>query len=86
VRFRSRSSRTPMGTSRLQLLAVRGNSCLSSLVAPCSNPFAAKSDLITLTKLPLVAHTMPWTAMLFSLAFATGFFFVAMRIVQMREY
>jgi hypothetical protein len=35
---------------------------------------------------PLAAHTLPWTAMLFSLALATGFSLAAMKIVQLREY
>ena len=35
---------------------------------------------------PLVAHTLPWAAMLFSLALATVFSVAAMKIVQLREY
>jgi hypothetical protein len=35
---------------------------------------------------PLVAHTMPWMAMLFSLALAAVFCLVAAKIVQLREY
>jgi len=35
---------------------------------------------------PLVAHTMPWTAMLFSLVLAAVSFLAARKIVQLREY
>jgi negative regulator of sigma E activity len=35
---------------------------------------------------PLVAHTLPWTAMLFSLALAAAFSLAAMKIVRLREY
>jgi ABC-2 type transport system permease protein len=35
---------------------------------------------------PLVAHTMPWMAMAFSLGFAAILFFAALKIVQRREY
>jgi len=35
---------------------------------------------------PLVAHTMPWMAMAFSLGLAAVLFFAAMKIVQRREY
>jgi hypothetical protein len=35
---------------------------------------------------PLVAHTMPWGAMAFSLALTALLFFAASRIVQAREY
>jgi hypothetical protein len=35
---------------------------------------------------PLVAHTMPWGAMAFSLVLAAALFFAASRIVQAREY
>jgi hypothetical protein len=35
---------------------------------------------------PLVAHTMPWTVMLFSLVLAAVFSLAAMKIVQLREY
>jgi hypothetical protein len=35
---------------------------------------------------PLIAHTMPWTAMAFSLGIAAILFFAAIRIVQIREY
>ena len=35
---------------------------------------------------PLVAHTMPWTAMLFSVLLATVFSLAAVKIVQLREY
>jgi hypothetical protein len=35
---------------------------------------------------PLLAHTMPWTAMAFSLGLATILFFAALKVVQTREY
>jgi hypothetical protein len=35
---------------------------------------------------PLVAHTMPWTAMAFALALAALLFFATLRVVQSREY
>jgi len=35
---------------------------------------------------PLLAHTMPWTAMAFSLVLAAILFFAALKIVQAREY
>ncbi|MFZ0592807.1 MAG: hypothetical protein WAM39_20270 [Bryobacteraceae bacterium] len=35
---------------------------------------------------PLVTHTMPWPAMVASLIFSAILFFVALRIVQTREY
>jgi hypothetical protein len=35
---------------------------------------------------PLLAHTMPWAAMGFSVALGLGLLFVAARIVQVREY
>ena len=35
---------------------------------------------------PLVAHTVPWMAMLFSLALAGVFFLVALKIARLREY
>lgn len=35
---------------------------------------------------PLFAHTMPWTAMAFSLGLAAILFFAALKIVQRREY
>lgn len=35
---------------------------------------------------PLVAHTLPWTAMSFSLALSAVFSLAAMKIVQLREY
>jgi hypothetical protein len=35
---------------------------------------------------PLLAHTMPWTAMAFSLELAAILFFAALKIVQTREY
>jgi hypothetical protein len=35
---------------------------------------------------PILAHTMPWTAMAFSLGLAAILFFAALKIVQTREY
>jgi ABC-2 type transport system permease protein len=35
---------------------------------------------------PLVAHTIPWTAMAFSLALSAVLFFASLKIVQGREY
>jgi hypothetical protein len=35
---------------------------------------------------PLLAHTMPWPAMAFSLALAAASFFAALKIAQVREY
>jgi hypothetical protein len=35
---------------------------------------------------PLLAHTVPWTAMAFSLGIAAILFFAAAKIVQAREY
>jgi hypothetical protein len=35
---------------------------------------------------PLVAHTMPWMAMLFSIVLAAVFFLAALKIAQLREY
>ena len=35
---------------------------------------------------PLVAHTLPWSAMAFSLALAAAFFFAALKIIRRREY
>jgi hypothetical protein len=35
---------------------------------------------------PLVAHTMPWTAMAFSLGLAVSLFFAALYVVRTREY
>jgi hypothetical protein len=35
---------------------------------------------------PLMAHTMPWSAMAFSVALASGLFFVAFQVVRAREY
>ena len=35
---------------------------------------------------PLVAHTMPWTAMAFSLGLAVSLFFAALHVVRTREY
>jgi ABC-2 type transport system permease protein len=35
---------------------------------------------------PLIAHSMPWTAMAFSLELAAILFFAALKIVQLKEY
>jgi Ca2+/Na+ antiporter len=35
---------------------------------------------------PVLAHTMPWTAMAFALGLAAVLFFAALKIVQIREY
>jgi hypothetical protein len=35
---------------------------------------------------PLIAHTMPWTAMAFSVALACGLFLAALQIARRREY
>ncbi|HTH54027.1 MAG TPA: hypothetical protein VL495_08760 [Edaphobacter sp.] len=35
---------------------------------------------------PVLAHTMPWTAMAFSLVLAAMLFFAALKIVRIREY
>jgi hypothetical protein len=35
---------------------------------------------------PLIAHTMPWTAMVFSLGLAAILFFAALKVVRTREY
>jgi hypothetical protein len=35
---------------------------------------------------PLVAHTMPWNTMAFSLALSAILFFAALKVVQTREY
>ena len=35
---------------------------------------------------PLIAHSMPWTAMAFSLELAAILFFAALKVVQTREY
>jgi hypothetical protein len=35
---------------------------------------------------PLIAHTMPWAAMTFSLTLAIALFFAALKVVQTREY
>lgn len=34
----------------------------------------------------LIAHTVPWAAMAFSLALSAGFFFAALKIAETREY
>jgi len=35
---------------------------------------------------PIVAHTVPWTTMAFSLALAAILFFAALKVAQTREY
>jgi len=35
---------------------------------------------------PLIAHTIPWTAIAFSLGLAAVLFFAALKVVQAREY
>jgi hypothetical protein len=35
---------------------------------------------------PLIAHTVPWTAMAFSLGLAASLFFAALKVAQTREY
>jgi hypothetical protein len=35
---------------------------------------------------PVLAHTMPWTAMAFALGLAAVLFFAALKVVQIREY
>jgi hypothetical protein len=35
---------------------------------------------------PVLAHTMPWTAMVFSLGLAAILFFAALKVAQTREY
>jgi hypothetical protein len=35
---------------------------------------------------PVLAHTMPWTAMAFSLGLAALLFFAALKVAQTREY
>lgn len=46
-----------------------------------ANIFGAMSD-----GSPLIAHTMPWPAMAFSLGLSAMLFFAALRIVRVREY
>jgi hypothetical protein len=45
------------------------------------NVFRAMSD-----GSPLIAHTVPWMAMAFSLVFAAVLFVAALKVVQLREY
>jgi hypothetical protein len=50
--------------------------------APASvNVFLAMGD-----GSPVLAHTMPWTAMAFALGLAAVLFFAAFKVVQHREY
>jgi hypothetical protein len=35
---------------------------------------------------PLVAHTMPWAAMIFALGLAAVLFTAALKVVESREY
>jgi hypothetical protein len=35
---------------------------------------------------PVLAHTVPWTAMAFALGLAAVLFFAALRVAQHREY
>jgi hypothetical protein len=35
---------------------------------------------------PLIAHTLPWTAMVFSLGLASILFCAALKVLQIREY
>ncbi len=48
---------------------------------PAANIFRAMQD-----GSPLVAHTIPWTALSFSLALSAILFFAALKVVQAREY
>lgn len=51
-------------------------------------PLPASMDLFRAMgdRSPLVSHTMPWTAMAFSLGLAALLFFGALKIVQRRQY
>ncbi len=55
---------------------------------PSHTPLPAAADIFRAMGegSPLVTHTMPWTAMGVSLAFAAILFFAALKIVQVREY
>jgi len=35
---------------------------------------------------PIIAHTVPWSAMAFAVVLAAAFFFAALKVVQSREY
>ncbi len=48
---------------------------------PSANIFAFTSDAS-----PLITHQLPWPAMLFSLSASTLLFFVALKVVQTREF
>ena len=51
-------------------------------------PLPASIDIIRAVSSgsPLLAHTMPWTAMAFSIVLSTVFFFAALKVAQAREY
>jgi hypothetical protein len=51
-------------------------------------PFPASADIFRAMRegSPLIAHTIPWTAMAFSLGLAAILFFAALKVVQTREY
>jgi hypothetical protein len=51
-------------------------------------PFPASANIFRAMGegVPLLTHTMPWTAMAFSLELAAILFFAALKVVQMREY
>lgn len=48
----------------------------------------ASVDFIRVTgkNSPLYAHSMPWSAMAFSLVLSAAFFYAALKIAQVREY
>jgi hypothetical protein len=50
--------------------------------------FPASADIFRAMRegSPLIAHTIPWTAMVFSLGLSAVLFFAALRVVQAREY
>jgi hypothetical protein len=51
-------------------------------------PLPASANIIRAMRdgSPVLAHTMPWTAMAFSLGLAAILFFAALKVVQTREY
>jgi hypothetical protein len=55
---------------------------------PNHTPFPASANIFRAMgeASPLLAHTMPWTAMAFSLELAAILFFAALKVVQLREY
>jgi hypothetical protein len=55
---------------------------------PNHTPLLASADIFRamMDGSPLVAHTVPWPAMAFSLGFAAVLFFAALKIAQIREY